>query len=137
MNEVREFIKKAEENIKASELLAEQKIYSIAVSRLYYAMFYIAEALLLTKGLVYSSHYAVIANFGKEFAKTGIFDAKFHKGLQKVFDSRQDADYEPFAKFTKEEVEDYLSLAKEFLEKAKEYLSKLYGQPNRERETST
>mgnify|MGYP000231423694 CR=1 FL=1 len=125
MNEISEFIKKAEENIKVSELLAEQKIYSIAISRLYYAMFYIAEALLLTKGLVYSSHYAVIANFGKEFAKTGIFDAKFHNGLQKVFDLRQEADYEPFAEFTKEEVENYLSLAKEFLEKVKEYLREI------------
>jgi len=123
MKEVKEFLKKAEENIRASELLGEQKIYSIAVSRCYYAMFYIAEALLLTKWLAYSSHQAVISYFGKEFTKTGLFDTRFHEGLQRIFDSRQDADYEPFAKFTKEEVENYLSLAKDFLEATKKYLA--------------
>jgi uncharacterized protein (UPF0332 family) len=40
-----------------------------AASRAYYSLFYIASALLLSRGLSFSSHSGVIANFGKEFAR--------------------------------------------------------------------
>jgi uncharacterized protein (UPF0332 family) len=114
-------IDKSERNIKVAEKLIKDNELEIAVSRLYYAMFYCAEALLLSKNLSFSSHKAVIVNFGKEFVKTGIFDEKFHKVLQNAFEDRQEADYE-FVEFEKSEVEEYLNLAKEFLETAKKYL---------------
>lgn len=34
--------------------------------------------MLLTKGLTFSKHSAVVAAYGKEFAKTGLLDPKFH-----------------------------------------------------------
>jgi uncharacterized protein (UPF0332 family) len=122
MNEkIVKLIDKSERNIKVAEKLIKDNELEIAVSRLYYAMFYCAEALLLSKNLSFSSHKAVIVNFGKEFVKTGIFDEKFHKVLQNAFEDRQEADYE-FVEFEKPEVEEYLNLAKEFLETAKNYL---------------
>jgi len=122
MNEkIVKLIDKSERNIKVAERLIRDNELEIAVSRLYYAMFYCAEALLLSKNLSFSSHKAVIVNFGKEFVKTGIFDEKFHKVLQNAFEDRQEADYE-FVEFEKPEVEEYLNLAKEFLETAKKYL---------------
>ncbi|MEX2706693.1 MAG: HEPN domain-containing protein [Candidatus Freyrarchaeum guaymaensis] len=48
--------------------------YDSCVSRCYYAMFFLAEAVLLTKGLRASSHKGVISLFGKHFVKTGIFE---------------------------------------------------------------
>jgi len=122
MNEkIVKLIDKSERNIEVAEKLIKDNELEIAVSRLYYAMFYCAEALLLSKNLSFSSHKAVIVNFGKEFVKTGIFDEKFHKVLQNAFEDRQEADYE-FVEFEKSEVEEYLNLAKEFLETAKKYL---------------
>jgi uncharacterized protein (UPF0332 family) len=122
MNEkIVKLIDKSERNIKVAEKLIKDNELEIAVSRLYYAMFYCVEALLLSKNLSFSSHKAVIVNFGKEFVKTGIFDEKFHKVLQNAFEDRQEADYE-FVEFEKPEVEEYLNLAKEFLETAKNYL---------------
>jgi len=122
MNEkIVKLIDKSESNIKVAEKLIKDNELEIAVARLYYAMFYCAEALLLSKNLSFSSHKAVIVNFGKEFVKTGIFDEKFHKVLQNAFEDRQEADYE-FVEFEKSEVEEYLNLAKEFLETAKKYL---------------
>ena len=123
--EVVALLKKAEENINAVELLLNQGFYHIAVSRSYYAMFYCAEAILLTKNLSYSSHQAVISFFNKEFVRTGIFDKKFHKALYDAFKSWQEADYEPIHEFTKEEAENYLVLAKEFLEAARRYLGEV------------
>jgi uncharacterized protein (UPF0332 family) len=122
MNEkIVKLIDKSGRNIEVAEKLIRDNELEIVVSRLYYAMFYCAEALLLSKNLSFSSHKAVIVNFGKEFVKTGIFDEKFHKVLQNAFEDRQEADYE-FVEFEKSEVEEYLNLAKKFLETAKKYL---------------
>ncbi|MEA3507160.1 MAG: HEPN domain-containing protein, partial [Elusimicrobiota bacterium] len=47
MNEIRPLLEKAEEDIRAAEVLMKENFNRIAVSRLYYAMFYVTEALLL------------------------------------------------------------------------------------------
>jgi len=41
-----ELLEKAEENIQAGDILIKARFFEIAVSRAYYAIFYIAEALL-------------------------------------------------------------------------------------------
>ena len=82
MNEqIRIILEKAKESLDAAKLLAEKSYLDFAASRTYYAMFYTAEALLLSKGLSFSSQAAVIANYGKEFSKTRELDPKFHKYL--------------------------------------------------------
>ncbi len=54
---------------------------------------YLAQALLLSRGLSFSSYAAVIAAFGKEFAKTGDLDVKFHRRLIDAQDARNMGDY--------------------------------------------
>ena len=125
MNEVEKLIEKAAEDIKAAELLISKGYYRIAVSRLYYAMFYIAEAILLTKNLSYSSHHAVISFFNKEFVKTGIFDKKYYESLEMGFNLRQNSDYEIETVITKQQAKTLISNAKEFLKEAKKYLSEI------------
>jgi len=87
--EIQVWIEKAEENIRAGELLYNQKMFSICASRSYYAMFYIAQALLSTKDLSFKSHGEVISAYGKNFAKTGLLDPKFHSGLIRAYEERQ------------------------------------------------
>ena len=58
-------------SIRSARLLLTDGDYDTPVSRGYYAMFYVAEALLLARGLAFSKHSAVIGAFGKEFARTG------------------------------------------------------------------
>ncbi|WP_242041241.1 HEPN domain-containing protein [Leptolyngbya sp. FACHB-261] len=55
---------KAHRSLVAAQSLIERGFYDFAVSRAYYAMFYIAEALLDLEGLSFSSHAAVISAFG-------------------------------------------------------------------------
>lgn len=65
-------LRKAHTSLHAARLLAGEKLYDFAVSRAYYTMFYIAEALLLGQGLSFSKHSAVLAAFGERLAKQGI-----------------------------------------------------------------
>ena len=62
----------AKESLEVAEDLFNSKPYGFSASRSYYAMFYLAEAVLITKDLSFSSHKAVISAFGKEFVKKGI-----------------------------------------------------------------
>ena len=64
-----------------------------SVSRAYYAMFYVAEALLFEKGLAFKKHSAVHAALGEHFAKTGEFDTKYHHWLREAFEKRITSDY--------------------------------------------
>ena len=94
MNEIKQLIARARRYTKSAQLLIEDEDYESAVSRMYYAMFYCVEALLLTKKLSFSSHKAVIAAFGQHFVKTGLFPKAMSKTLTKAFEMRQFSDYE-------------------------------------------
>ena len=86
-------LEKAQESLAAAELLLQQGFTDFAASRAYYAMFYVAEALLLQRGLTFSSHSAVLAAFGKEFARTKELDPVYHRFLILAQEYRQQGDY--------------------------------------------
>ena len=118
-----EYLQKAEENIRAADTLIAAQFYEIAISRVYYAMFYVAEGLLWEEDQEYSSHKTVQAQYGKLFAKTGKLDAKFHRILIDGFHKRQRADYVRDAEFTEQDAIEAANAAEEFLAAAKKYLS--------------
>jgi uncharacterized protein (UPF0332 family) len=97
-------------------------IYDIAASRSYYAMFYTAEALLYSIGLSYSRHSAVIAAYGKEFAKTDLIPPEYHRYLIEAYESRQVADYGVVSIMTETKILEYLDQANGFLREAHKYL---------------
>ena len=86
-NYTRKLLDKAVDTIESSELLLDHGKVDVAAGRAYYALFYIAEALLNEKGLQSSTHGDVIGAFGKEFAKTKLLDQKFHRWLIEGFDT--------------------------------------------------
>ncbi len=114
---------KARENLQAAALLRREGFLAIAASRAYYAMFYTAEALLLARGLTFSSHAAVIAAFGREFAKTGLLEPRFHRHLIDLQNLRQSGDYDTDAAVTAEEVDAALQWAQDFLVSAAAYIA--------------
>jgi len=120
--EIEALIIKAERSVRIARSLLSSGDYDFSVSRAYYAMFYCAEALLLTKDLRFSKHSAVIASFGKEFVKKGLFSKELHRAFIKAFRERQKGDYEVIEMPTREEAEDIVNEAEVFLEKTKEYL---------------
>ena len=114
----------AEETLQAAEVLIKENLLRDAVNRAYYAVFYIAEALLNEKSLRFKKHGSVHGSFSQHFVKTGIFDAKYHKLLIKSFGQRMLGDYDEVTKFSSDEVAQILEQAADFLTKAKEYFAK-------------
>lgn len=124
--EAAELLDKARRSIKTAEKILKDDEFDFAGYRAYYAMFYVDEALLLERGLAFSSHSAIIANFGKEFAKTGLLNPKFHNYLIKSQDRRNIGDYAIGSHLTGEEVREMVNWAKEFLKAGEDYLVRAF-----------
>jgi uncharacterized protein (UPF0332 family) len=118
----RQLLDKADRAIKAAEVLLAATGPEFAVGRVYYAMFYTAEALLHERDLKFSKHGAVHAAYGREFAKSGVLDPKFHRWLINAFDLRLQEDYDSETLLSVEHMEEMLGQARTFLAAAWEFL---------------
>jgi uncharacterized protein (UPF0332 family) len=114
----------AEETLNAAEMLLKEGFLRDAVNRGYYAVFYIAEALLNEKDLRYSKHGTVHGAFALHYIKTGIFDEKYHKLLTGAFRRRMLGDYDEITRFASDEVSQILEQAWDFLKVASAYLAR-------------
>ncbi|MDY0082755.1 MAG: HEPN domain-containing protein [Ignavibacteriaceae bacterium] len=122
MSEVNSLIKRAERYLITAELLIKEGDYESSVSRSYYAMFFSAQAVLLSKELSYSSHKMTISGFGEHFIKTEIFSKDMGKDFNKAFDRRQISDYYHDFIIDKSEAENFVKSAKDFVKKIKVFL---------------
>jgi uncharacterized protein (UPF0332 family) len=124
MSEARLLLEKAMESLEASELLWSSGYTNIAASRVYYAYFYTAQALLLTQNLEFSRHGQVIAQYGFHFSRTRLLDPGYHRLLATAFDLRQAGDYETGA-VDPEAVRELIDKGRDFLSDATRYLEEL------------
>lgn len=122
--DVLDLIKKAQKSIEAATLLFKQEYYDFSASRSYYAMFYTAEAVLLTKKLSFSKHSAVISAFGNVFIKSNTLPQHLHHYIQEAYKLRQIGDYEASTDINKEQAHQLIGQAKEFVETIEAYLKK-------------
>ncbi|MCL5961323.1 MAG: HEPN domain-containing protein [Chloroflexi bacterium] len=115
LEEAHGWLTRARETLAAAEILAQQSFYLEAVSRVYYAMFYAARALLLSRGIVLHKHSSVIAALGKEFARQGLIEPRFHRAFVDAFKERNQADYLISKEPSRERMQERLKVAEEFL----------------------
>lgn len=112
---------RARESISAARWLLEGGYPGFAASRAYYAMFYVAEALLEGEGLSFSTHSAVIAAFGQYFARTGRIPAEFHRALIRAQETRHKGDYDYADRVEVDEAQAEITEAQRFLEAAEDF----------------
>jgi uncharacterized protein (UPF0332 family) len=120
----RKLLHKAVDAIEAAEALVNIGKSDITAGRAYYAMFYVAEALLNEKVLKFSKHSGVHAAFGENFSKTNELDPKFHRWLLDAFDKRLAGDYGVETDIETDVAVYMIGQAREFLEAAQAYLEK-------------
>jgi uncharacterized protein (UPF0332 family) len=116
-------LEKSARAIRSAEILLRDSDFDSAAGRTYYAMFYVAEALLFEKGLRFRKHSGVHSAFGEHFAKAGLLDSKFHRWLLDASDQRIQADYGVDSVLSGEDVARTLEEAREFLAEARRLLS--------------
>jgi len=114
---------KARESVRIARVILAHDSPSFACSRAYYAMFYVAEAWLLSIRETYASHRAVIAAFGRDITRAGHAPVRQHRYLIEAFESRQEADYGGIRVLDEEEAERLINWAEEMIRTAEERLS--------------
>lgn len=122
--EVRRLIQKSEHALEVAKALMHQSYPPDAASKVYYCMFYAAQALLKSEGIEVVKHSAVESALGYHFAKTGKIDPRYHRMLIDARKVREIADYD-----IQEEIVEPLATLKiaegrAFLEAIRSYLSK-------------
>lgn len=121
--EVAHLLQKARDSRQAAALLAGASFREFAAARAYYAMFYAAQTLLLERGQSFSSHSAVIAAFGREFARTGTLDPRLHRYSLDAQDLRNVGDYGIERPSSAAQVTEVFAWADEFISVAGQFLA--------------
>jgi uncharacterized protein (UPF0332 family) len=122
--DIPDLLQMAKESLEAAEDLFKSKHYGFSASRSYYAMFYVAETVLLTKNFSFSKHKAVISAFGKEFVKTGLLPQPLHRYLRNAFKLRQLGDYGFPGSVSEKKAQTLIEQTKDFIRTVEEYLVK-------------
>ncbi len=121
-DEVGKYLAKAEYALEVAEDLMESGHAPDAASKVYYAMFYAAQALLKSEGIEAVKHSAVESAVGYYFAKPGRIEKRYHRMLIDARRVREKADYdieeevvEPVASLKLEEGRAFLRAIKDLL----------------------
>ena len=117
-----DLLNKAQESLNAARLLKDNNYFDYAVSRAYYAMFYIAEAYLEGESQQFSSHAAVISSFGRDFAKPGKVPKEFHRFLIDAQALRQTSDYGKFQTISEQQAQQQIINAEKIINYAVKHL---------------
>ena len=125
MKETSDLIERARRYLKSSDILLQDADYESCVSRTYYAMFFAAQAALLTKNLSFSSHKRVISAFGEYFVKTGVFSREMGRELNRAFEKRQIGDYGYTFVIPQDEAQKMLQSGQDFVQSVSNWLDAL------------
>lgn len=110
-----EFFAKAETYLRSAHILLDVPDLDSAVSRGYNAMFFAAEAALLTREKTAHSHRGIINLFGEEFVQTGLLPRERGRQLAIAYDKRQTSDYEPTTRIKPEAAHRFVEEAVDFV----------------------
>ena len=121
---IKYWIEKSTESLESAENELKSGHLLFSVNRIYYACFYIVSAFLLKRGIMFKKHSGVRTGFHKHAVKAGLVGLEEGKFYDKLFNARLKGDYVEFAHFEKDEVEQWLSNAKEFVVKIKNLIEK-------------
>jgi len=117
------YIRSSKERLNAANLLLKERLFRDSISRSYYAFLDAADALLLTKDLRPKSHAGTIRLCNIHFVHTGILDKKYGAWFKKIEKARLEAEYERWKEFTKDDAEEVLKEAEEFVKTVEKLLS--------------
>ena len=120
---IAEELKRADDALKAADLLFTNDLLSDAVSKLYYFLLYHIRALLLTKSLEPRSHEGALRLFGLHFVKENVFSTDASHTFSKMMKYREEADYNPMYQFTREDFVEFRSEVMSVSEQVRKYLS--------------
>ena len=118
-------MERAIKSLEAAKTMIAGGFHGFAASRACYASFYAATAILLAKEFTFRKHSGVIAFIHREFIKTGQLKQKHGKNLNWLFELRNIGDYGVTIHVSKEDAENAVEAAGDFVSAIESLLSPL------------
>lgn len=113
---------RALEDFAAAKKMLSVGMYKPSLNRSYYSIFHAMRAITALEGFDSSKHSGVIAYFNLNFVKTGIFQKETSKIIKNASIMREQSDYSDFFIASKQDAEEQIERAKEFIEVVEKYL---------------
>lgn len=111
----------ARNDLKSARALLDIADYKGANNRAYYAIFHAINAVHAAGGKAYKRHKDAVANFNKDYVKTEIFPREMGRKISQAEEIRHASDYDDFYVASKEEAEQQINVADEFIVLAENY----------------
>ncbi len=99
--------------------VAKEGWFNLSANRLYYAVYYAASSLLISRGIPANTHSGILSQMHLHFVKTGILSLQEGALLGQLFNLRQSGDYEDFKQVTKAQLDELTPLTEALIEKIK------------------
>ena len=115
---------KSKETLSEIPILIENKLWTVAVNRLYYACFYAVNALLIQNDIKTQTHSGTRHMFALHFIKTGIIDTELGRFYSKLFERRHSGDYDDFVVFKPDDILSLVDPAQKLIARIEEILKK-------------
>lgn len=112
-------IKKAIDTIDEVDFLIRNNKLHLAVSRIYYGIFYVISAVALKFNFTTSKYQQLIGWFNKEFIASGKIDRRYGKIIHNAYKNRSSGDYDDFVEFDIENVQNSYEEMRDFIEKVR------------------
>jgi uncharacterized protein (UPF0332 family) len=117
-------LQKSEEALQAAKIMLDKQMFSFAMNRVYYSLYYAVQALLAEQGVAFAKHGQVKGYFNREFIKAGKLPKEIGRFYNKAFEYRQKFDYVDFVSPDQSMVAEYVETAKNVVSQIKLYLGK-------------
>lgn len=113
---------KAYNTLREAEDMIDTKHWNLAIQRLYYACFYMASALLMSRGINARTHNGVVGQLGQNFVSKGFLTKDEGRLYSRLLQNRITGDYNDFFDFTREDVAPLLEPTRNLLIKIDELI---------------
>ena len=117
-------LEQAKEDLKASKLLYDTKLFKSANNRAYYSIFHSMKAVLALEPIDFKRHKDVIAYFNKNYIHTEIFPKHMGRRISDASKIREDSDYDDEFVVRPEDTLAQIETAKEMIKLTEEYINK-------------
>lgn len=120
---IKSYMQAAQDALEGAQYNLDGGYFGIAASRAYYAFFYAASALLLSRDLTRSKHSGVLSAFRQYFVKPGLIEAELSDAYGEAFDVRLITDYEMVGTADEAQAREVLNNARRFVARIAHYLA--------------
>ena len=115
-------LEQAKEDLKASKVLYDIKLFKSANNRAYYSIFHSMKAILALEPIDFKRHKDVIAYFNKNYIHTEIFPKNMGRRISDASRIKEDSDYDNEFIVRSEDTLAQIETAKELIKLVEEYL---------------